>query len=63
MYISANKVNVRHSYTPQQGFDITQHSWAGSGFLIIIDLTETDRERMKPPYKGDPSVRSAGGEL
>lgn len=30
MYISANKVNITHSYTPAR-IDITQHSWAGRG--------------------------------
>lgn len=42
MYISANKVNVTHSYYTSARIDITQHSWAGRGFWTsFLAKTET----------------------
>lgn len=54
MYISANKVNITHSYTPART-DITQHSWAGQvGKRLLLNHSK----RLAKSVQGQPNDSS-----
>lgn len=55
MYISANKVNITHSYTPAR-IDICQHSWASQrGKRLLMDNNTSSLEKPSTLRPGGPS--------
>ena len=54
MYISANKVNITHSYTPAR-IDINQHSWASRRGKRLQMNNTSSREKSSSPRTEGPN--------